>query len=505
MQDNRFLGRNGFYWFFGVVEDRNDPLRMGRVRVRIIGYHTENKNDLPTEDLPWASPILPITAASISGVGSAPIGPIEGTRVFGFFIDGESAQIPMILGSLPGVRVSAVDLSEGFSDPSGTYPIVPEPDYTEGSPVPDNSHFIGTSNDEVNYINELDSLQADLIGISDLAKTELQNLNGASYVSSGIQESINLIDGMLNSGTQTNLAQLVTTLNNVSGVNSNLTGFNEILTTQALVGEAINKINGSGNFTDNLYSAKSILGRFTVFTPTVDKINKVEAVKTELIQFNQSFVGVSQFSTIPMTPIIDAALKAISVGGTSVSDLIAMYNTVNANVMTAYNQVTTMKQSIPTQISNSNITTLLGLANNMIGKVQMPVDGSIITNYGLRKNPLSQQVISFHKGVDIEAPTGTMINAVDTGVVTFAGNYESYGNLVVIKHKNGTAARYGLLGSILVSVNDIVGKGQVIGTAGTNNLHLELRANELLDDNVPSIDPTPILTGSSVVETIEWN
>ena len=48
MYDNNFLGKNNFIWFNGVVEDRNDPQKLGRLRVRCVGIHTDNKDDLPT-------------------------------------------------------------------------------------------------------------------------------------------------------------------------------------------------------------------------------------------------------------------------------------------------------------------------------------------------------------------------------------------------------------------------------------------------------------------------
>ncbi len=49
-QDNKnFAGKNGFTWFVGIVEDRQDPLKMGRVRVRCVGWHAENKINLPTD------------------------------------------------------------------------------------------------------------------------------------------------------------------------------------------------------------------------------------------------------------------------------------------------------------------------------------------------------------------------------------------------------------------------------------------------------------------------
>ena len=40
-----FMGKEGFIWWQGVVEDREDPLMLGRVRVRVLGYHTDNKDD----------------------------------------------------------------------------------------------------------------------------------------------------------------------------------------------------------------------------------------------------------------------------------------------------------------------------------------------------------------------------------------------------------------------------------------------------------------------------
>lgn len=99
---NNVYAQSGFYWFMGVVEDRADPQTLGRCRLRIAGYHTADKTVLPTKDLPWAIPLLPITSASVSGVGHAPVGPVEGTWVFGFFIDGEDAQMPVMMGTFPG-------------------------------------------------------------------------------------------------------------------------------------------------------------------------------------------------------------------------------------------------------------------------------------------------------------------------------------------------------------------------------------------------------------------
>jgi len=98
-----FMGKGGFVWWQGVVEDRHDPLYLGRCKVRVLGWHSENKNDQPTAGLPWAYPVAPITSASQTGVGSSPLGPVEGTWVIGFYRDGEAGQEPMFFGTIGGI------------------------------------------------------------------------------------------------------------------------------------------------------------------------------------------------------------------------------------------------------------------------------------------------------------------------------------------------------------------------------------------------------------------
>jgi len=108
--------------FVGVVEDRNDPLNVGRVRVRCFGIHTENKDKIPTNMLPWAMPVMPFNSASISGIGISPTGPVEGTWVFGLFLDGSDLQQPVVLGTMIGMPEEKIPKTVGFSDPAGIYP-----------------------------------------------------------------------------------------------------------------------------------------------------------------------------------------------------------------------------------------------------------------------------------------------------------------------------------------------------------------------------------------------
>ena len=112
-----FMGLDGFVWFVGVVEDRNDPDELGRVRVRCLGFHTEDLVKLPTADLPWAHVMHPTTDPAMHGLGITPSFLVEGSWVVGFFRDAAEKQQPIVIGTLPGVPKSAADPTKGFNDP----------------------------------------------------------------------------------------------------------------------------------------------------------------------------------------------------------------------------------------------------------------------------------------------------------------------------------------------------------------------------------------------------
>jgi hypothetical protein len=96
--NNNFIGKNGFVWWIGVVENRVDPLAVGRCQVRIYGWHNENSTVLPTKDLPWAQAMIGINTSKTFSA------PRVDDWVVGFFMDGEQAQMPVMMGVLPGLK-----------------------------------------------------------------------------------------------------------------------------------------------------------------------------------------------------------------------------------------------------------------------------------------------------------------------------------------------------------------------------------------------------------------
>jgi len=100
-------------WFIGVVEDRTDPLKSGRCKVRCLGFHQQNTSELPTKNLPWAQLLIP--ANSQNEIKP----PKEGSWVLGFFKDGNKCQEPMIISLIPGIPTVAsedVPTNDGFYD-----------------------------------------------------------------------------------------------------------------------------------------------------------------------------------------------------------------------------------------------------------------------------------------------------------------------------------------------------------------------------------------------------
>ena len=103
---SNFIGRDGFRWWIGQIaptsawQAQADGRGWGhRYKVRILGYHPYNTSELSDDDLPWAGVLMPTTAGSGGGQYAQSAQITQGDVVVGFFLDGDNAQIPMIMGS----------------------------------------------------------------------------------------------------------------------------------------------------------------------------------------------------------------------------------------------------------------------------------------------------------------------------------------------------------------------------------------------------------------------
>jgi hypothetical protein len=132
--------------YYGIVENNIDLEKLGRVQVRVVGKHTENRTDatqndyMPVTDLPWAQTLQP--GSIMSNESSQFSIPKNGTVVVLSYIDDEE-QFPIIMGSVPKIPETMPDFNVGFSDPNGEHPtqaslgVSPVSNYATGEPVPD--------------------------------------------------------------------------------------------------------------------------------------------------------------------------------------------------------------------------------------------------------------------------------------------------------------------------------------------------------------------------------
>ncbi len=99
-----FVGKDGFFWWVGEVESNKDPMQLGRVKVRVLGYYTnvrgETTSNLPTDDLPWATVLQHTCQPGNDNQGESSGQLQAGAIVMGFFMDGENAQMPIVIGVL---------------------------------------------------------------------------------------------------------------------------------------------------------------------------------------------------------------------------------------------------------------------------------------------------------------------------------------------------------------------------------------------------------------------
>lgn len=124
----------------------------------------------------------------------------------------------------------------------------------------------------------------------------------------------------------------------------------------------------------------------------------------------------------------------------------------------------------------------------------MPLQGVLTSGFGQRQDPFTHQE-NWHRGIDIAAPEGALIQAAAPGRVVFDGTQRGYGNVLIIDHPDGYQTYYAHTSENLVSVGDDVARAQPIARVGATgratgpHVHFEVRQHG------QAIDPLPTLTG----------
>ena len=370
-----FAGLNGFVWWVGVVENRNDPLKLGRCQIRIFGWHTDNLQLIPSKNLPWALPILPINDSKSFTT------PVEGDYCVGFFMDGESGQFPIYFGVLPSIPLVAASQDPnapqmGFKDLRTTTQLT-------NSPALPASVTASTDGSGASVTPQPAKRNPEIAGFPDISKLAINDLNNPpAQITQRLEDVVKDIPGPTN----TNLATAIAGA--AAGAQEALTGI--IPNLKSLVPDVSSLSNALAGITPSLNSAlssaSSALSSLTnvkIPTPSSSAIAKAQAA----IQSQLAEAQASAASALANTQFAaSASLDSLKSNASSIADKISskLSSLSSGSIKTTYpvvmnannvpvissaglsiplNEVNTVAETLKTQLSSleTQLKKLLGL------------------------------------------------------------------------------------------------------------------------------------------------
>ena len=108
------------------------------------------------------------------------------------------------------------------------------------------------------------------------------------------------------------------------------------------------------------------------------------------------------------------------------------------------------------------------------GRLEWPVRGDVSAPYGKFKHPeFAAEIV--RKGIDIDAPAGDAVKAVERGRVAYADPFAGYGNMIIVDHGERFYSVYGHLAQLLKKKGDEVRRGEPLGRVGEGDIYFEMR------------------------------
>ena len=203
-----FLGKDGFRWWIGQIapeEAQGDQLnQIGsawgvRLKVRIYGYHPPDETELANDDLPWAQVLLSTQGGSGKANRARSLRISPGDVVMGFFLDGDDAQLPVILGIFANTN------SYYGGDGEYTSPFQPFTGYT--SKIKPNPDFIAKNEGGDSYFGSQKSprfltkeIIKDLNEQLEKSQVQLKQILDSEELKSGLNNASSELNSFLNSG-----------------------------------------------------------------------------------------------------------------------------------------------------------------------------------------------------------------------------------------------------------------------------------------------------------------
>lgn len=249
-------------------------------------------------------------------------------------------------------------------------------------------------------------------------------------------------------------------------------------------------INGQVSYLEVMFEATSVsdfLTRFDLMEKLVEQdaemLNQIEAKKNEVEEKKDKLEKQrNRIETIKTST--EKQEKVLSEKQDEKKQWIEQVEQDKKEVAKALDELERLSAQVAAQIKKIQQERMKKSKNQFSGEFSWPTPGytRITSEYGYRIHPILKTK-RMHTGIDIGAPSGTSIKAVDDGTVIFAGWLGAYGNATVIDHGGGISSMYAHQSKISVKENQDVKRGAVIGKVGSTgwstgpHLHFEVRKN----------------------------
>ena len=409
-------------WWIGVVENKNDPDKRGRIQVRILGVHpprTIQKSEqdaigVPTEDLPWCLPCMPLTFGGTAVGTCAPPAVMPGAWVIGISLDGDAYSNNLVLGII-SVTLSNLATNPGNGDMSMADSPVQESQFNASDSCMENYYQIIESN-EGSRQNQSSSKGA--MGVMQVMPNTV--VEALRYTKKYTPEKYEKF--VQSSGIEIN--------NNDDAKNL------------ARTNEDFNRLIGRGYYT-YLYD------RFQdpIIASAAYNAGPGNAQKY-LEKYGDPRKGELTYEEFA---------NRVEEGGNKET---AKYIRNFVSKLGEDGMAKCKEQSQPTTVDSSTGETVPITTS---GTVTLPTQSNVITS------PFGPRNISNgsknHKGVDMRAPMNAMVFAAMDGTVTYVENQTNYG-AIYIDHGNGIQTRYLHNNKPNVKVGQKVSAGDTIAYAG---------------------------------------
>jgi hypothetical protein len=381
--------------FIAEVVSVQDPHQSGRVKVRIYGKHDDRTN-IPDDALPWAQVVQAVTSAANGRMGTAPVGLVVGSRVFGQWVDVDQ-QLPVIIGSV-GRAGDAVEGQTTGGAPTIDTATGSIPPGSQGNP---NNPYTSLNDNRVS-ISDIDSGQADIIAVSNttggvltsLVESKMANPTLPTTASYNKNSSMNVLDIV-------NAVDPLGTLASLPCLNNNLISISSIISflgstvagiVSGIVNTAIQAIKNALLKLAQKIGLFKLLGTLNAAVSKVQEVQKlINALNVRVCGVNLINQGLFDTANYAMASVIgglNSAVGAITGGINTVINTATGAVTAAGAVITgtANNALNSLVNSIPLPPAIS-VATSISARPNSIYTLSTPPDGYIQQYYTVEKDP----------------------------------------------------------------------------------------------------------------------